>query len=93
MRFMVVIEEGTSNYSAYIPGLPGCVAAADTLEEVKELIADAAVQHIELMEEEGIPVAEPVVPGLVLDVRPVQGLRSDTRFSSRRTYESKLLTV
>jgi predicted RNase H-like HicB family nuclease len=35
MQYAVVIEhqEG-SNYSAYVPGLPGCVSTEDTLEEI-----------------------------------------------------------
>ena len=93
MRFIVIIEEGEDNYSAYLPHLPGCVAAADTLDEVKELISEAAIQHIELMEEEGIPVSPPAVPQLVLDVTPIPDLQAATNFSSGRTYEAKLLTV
>ena len=93
MRFIVVIEEGDNNYSAYLPHLPGCVAAADTLDEVKELISEAAIQHIELMEEEGLPVVPPEVPQLVLDVTPVPGPRDATDFSAKRTYEGKLLTI
>ena len=94
MRFIVIIEEGENNYSAYLPHLPGCVAAADTLDEVKELISEAAIQHIELMEEEGLPVTPPAVPHLVLDVTPIPDLQADTHhFPSGRSYEGKLLTV
>ncbi len=34
MRYMVVIEEGPDSFGAYVPDLPGCIAAADTREEV-----------------------------------------------------------
>ena len=30
MRYAVIIEKGDQNYSAYVPDLPGCAAAAET---------------------------------------------------------------
>jgi predicted RNase H-like HicB family nuclease len=35
MRYLVVYEKGPSNYSAYSPDLPGCVAAGTTVEETR----------------------------------------------------------
>lgn len=32
MSYAVVIEKGETSYGAYVPDLPGCVAAAETLE-------------------------------------------------------------
>ncbi|MGB9929068.1 MAG: type II toxin-antitoxin system HicB family antitoxin [Methanosarcina sp.] len=34
-RFLVVIEKANSNYSAYSPDLPGCVATGSTREEAR----------------------------------------------------------
>lgn len=36
MRYMIVIEEGETSFGAYVPDLPGCIAAAETEEEVKK---------------------------------------------------------
>ncbi|NCQ95458.1 MAG: type II toxin-antitoxin system HicB family antitoxin [Microcystis wesenbergii Mw_QC_B_20070930_S4] len=47
MRYAVVIEKGENSYGAYVPDLPGCVAVAETLEEVKQLIAEAIIFHLE----------------------------------------------
>ena len=55
MTLLVVIEESEDGFAAHIPALPGCVAAADTLTETTELIAEAAVAHMELMKEQGLP--------------------------------------
>ncbi len=55
----VVIEKGKGGYSAFVPDLPGCIAAAATLEEVRELIAEAITFHIEVMREEGLKVPKP----------------------------------
>jgi predicted RNase H-like HicB family nuclease len=42
MKEYVVIYEWTGkNYSAYVPDLPGCVAAGDTLEETERLMREA----------------------------------------------------
>ena len=59
MKYTVIIEEGPTSYGAYVPDLPGCVAAADTKEEVVRLIHDAIVGHMELMAEYGEHIPEP----------------------------------
>ncbi|MBI5949888.1 MAG: type II toxin-antitoxin system HicB family antitoxin [Chloroflexi bacterium] len=60
MRYAVVIERAESNYSAYVPDLPGCVAVGDTIEEVAAEIREAILFHIEGLKEDGLPVPEPV---------------------------------
>jgi len=59
VQYAVVIEKGERNYSAYVPDLPGCVATAETLEEVRQEIRAAIDFHIEGLREDGIPVPEP----------------------------------
>lgn len=53
MRYAVVVEKAENNYSAYVPDLPGCVAAAETREELLELIQEAIDLHLESMREAG----------------------------------------
>lgn len=59
MRYAIVIERGPTSYGAYVPDLPGCVAAAETREEALRLIREAIEFHIGEMEGDGIPVPEP----------------------------------
>jgi hypothetical protein len=33
MDYVVIIEKGEEGYGAYVPDLPGCAAAADTIDE------------------------------------------------------------
>ena len=61
MRYAVVIEKTTSGYSAYVPDLPGCVAAADTQDEVRALVREAILLHVELLREHGDAIPEPRV--------------------------------
>lgn len=59
MRYAIVIERGPTSYGAYAPDLPGCVAAADTRDEVIRLIREAIQFHLEEMESDGIAIPEP----------------------------------
>jgi predicted RNase H-like HicB family nuclease len=59
MRYAIVIEKAASNFSAYVPDLPGCVATAETLEAVEREIRDAIRLHIEGLREDGLPVPKP----------------------------------
>lgn len=59
MKYAVVIEKGPNSYGAHVPDLPGCVAAAETREEVYTLIREAIALYVEAMKEEGLPVPEP----------------------------------
>jgi predicted RNase H-like HicB family nuclease len=61
MKYAIVIEKVPgSNYSAYVPDLPGCVATGDTLEEIKRLMQEGIEFHLEGMREDGLPVPEPM---------------------------------
>jgi predicted RNase H-like HicB family nuclease len=59
MRCAVVIEKSSSGYGAYVPDLPGCVAAGGTREEVVRLIQEAIEFHIEGLKQDGTPVPPP----------------------------------
>jgi predicted RNase H-like HicB family nuclease len=58
MRYAVIIEGEGNSYSAYVPDLPGCVAAADSRDEVVNLIREAVALHIEDLKQQGEPVPE-----------------------------------
>jgi predicted RNase H-like HicB family nuclease len=59
MRYAIVIEKGLTNYSAYVPDLPGCVTAAETIGEIKILMQEAIRFHIEGMMEDGLEIPVP----------------------------------
>jgi len=59
MRFAVIIEKGETSFGAYVPDLPGCIAAAETKEEVQRLIHEAIEFHVESLREDGQPIPEP----------------------------------
>ena len=59
MECAVVIERSRTGYSAYVPDLPGCVAAADTRIATEALIKEAVQAHVELVRQHGEHVPEP----------------------------------
>lgn len=59
MRYAVVIEQAGSNYSAYVPDLPGCVATGDTVAAVETEICDAIRFHIDGLNADDFTVPKP----------------------------------
>ena len=59
MRYAVVIENAGSNYSAYVPDLPGCVATGETLAENEVAIREAIAFHLDGLREDGSPIPPP----------------------------------
>lgn len=70
-KYAVVIEKGPSNYSAYVPDLPGCIATGKTLEEIETNIRESIEFHIEGMIEDGDQVPEPSSRAIEVEVSVV----------------------
>ena len=68
MKYLVVVEGSDNGYSAYVPDLPGCVAAAKGREEIVTLIQEAIEFHIEGLRESGDPVPQPSSQCELVDV-------------------------
>jgi predicted RNase H-like HicB family nuclease len=59
MKYAVIVEAGENSFGAHVPDLPGCIAVADTREEVLELIQEAIQFQIEGLRQDGQPVPQP----------------------------------
>lgn len=68
MQFTVIIEKGDTSWGAYVPDLPGCIAAGETREEVLALIREAIEFHIEGLREQGETVPEPHSFGELVEI-------------------------
>ncbi|MYE54795.1 MAG: type II toxin-antitoxin system HicB family antitoxin [Chloroflexi bacterium] len=68
MKYTVLIEKGPTNFGAYVPDLPGCIAVADTREEVIALIQEGIVYYLEEMHNTGQSISEPSTTALVMEV-------------------------
>ena len=58
-RYLVIIEAGPTSYSAYVPDRPGCVAAAETRDEVEALIREGIALYIETLQQRGERIPAP----------------------------------
>lgn len=67
-RFLIIIEEGEHNYSAYVPDLPGCVATGRTREEIERNMREAIVLHLEGMIEDREPIPTTQTSAQYVDV-------------------------
>jgi predicted RNase H-like HicB family nuclease len=68
MKYLVVVEKSENGYGAYVPDLPGCVAAAETREKTVALIQEAIEFHIKGLRESGDPVPPPTSQSEFVDV-------------------------
>jgi predicted RNase H-like HicB family nuclease len=57
MRYVVIIEKGSTSFGAYVPDLPGCVAVGESKEEVLQLIQEAIEFHLEGLRKEWQPIS------------------------------------
>ncbi len=67
-RFLIIIEEDSRNYSAYVPDLPGCVATGHSREEVEENMRKAISMHIQGMLEENEEIPDSHTIAQYIDV-------------------------
>ncbi len=58
-RYAIVVERSASNYAAYVPDLPGCVATGETVEATERLLRQAIELHVAGLREDGLPVPPP----------------------------------
>ena len=58
MRHFIALihKDADSDYGVSFPDLPGVVSAGSTLEEARQMGAEALALHIEGMDAEGMPV-------------------------------------
>jgi predicted RNA binding protein YcfA (HicA-like mRNA interferase family)/predicted RNase H-like HicB family nuclease len=69
MRYLVVVEEDPTSFGAHVPDLPGCVAVAETRNEVLALIKEVIEFHIQGLRDEGIEIPNPHVSSEFVDVQ------------------------
>lgn len=55
----LVHKEPDSDYGVSFPDLPGCITAGGTLEEAREMAAEALALHLEGMARSGMDIPAP----------------------------------
>lgn len=68
MRYLVVVEEGPTSFGAYVPDLPGCIAAGETKAEALALIREAIELHLDDLKSDGHPIPLPSSVSEIVEV-------------------------
>jgi predicted RNase H-like HicB family nuclease len=55
-RYLIVVEQTDTGYSAYSPDVPGCVATGRTHDQVEQEMREALAFHVEGLRRAGAPV-------------------------------------
>ena len=67
-RYLVVIEQTSTGFSAYSPDVPGCASTGRTREEAEATIREAIEFHLEGLRQEGVPIPRPSASAAYVDV-------------------------
>lgn len=59
VKYLIVIEKSKNGFGAHVPDLPGCIAAADSRQEVIRLIHEAIEFHIDSLQQDSLPIPRP----------------------------------
>ena len=59
MKYLIVIEESETGFSAFSPDLPGCIATGATHDEVEKTMRESIEFHLDGLREEGYQVPAP----------------------------------
>lgn len=67
-EYVVIFEWAGTNYSAYVPDLPGCISTGKTLEETENNIKEAIELYIDTLREDGKLIPEPSLKAKAISV-------------------------
>lgn len=67
-EFTIVIEDAGTNYAAYAPDVPGCIATGATVDEVTATLREAIVEHLEILREMGEEIPVPHSQATVIQI-------------------------
>ena len=59
MKYLIVIEQGETGFSAYAPDIPGCIATGSTRDDVEREMKDAIAFHLDGLRAEGMAIPKP----------------------------------
>jgi predicted RNase H-like HicB family nuclease len=73
-KYPVIFEFAGKNFGGYAPDVPGCIATAKTIEQVRDQLKSALEAHLQWLEDDGdaIPKASAKV---TVDLTPYPQIR------------------
>ena len=68
LKYAVVFEKSDDGWGAFVPDLPGCITAGDSIEATEQNIREAIAGHISVMREFGDTVPEPTTFAKLVEI-------------------------
>ena len=68
MKYLIVIEQGETGFSAYAPDIPGCIATGSTRDDVEREMKHAIAFHLDGLKAEGMAIPEPSTSSSYVDI-------------------------
>jgi predicted RNase H-like HicB family nuclease len=68
MEYLVILEKAETNWAAYSPDVPGCIATGSTPEETLQEYQEALQMHLKGLDEDGLPLPEPTAKAQYIKV-------------------------
>lgn len=67
-EYIVIFEQAESNYSAYVPDLPGCISTGKTIEDTEINIKEAIELYLDTLRDDGQPIPQPSIKAKLISV-------------------------
>jgi predicted RNase H-like HicB family nuclease len=67
VKYLLVLEPGDRNWSAYFPDVPGCVATGRTREQTIQRAREALQLHLAGLREDGLELPEPITTAVEVE--------------------------
>jgi len=67
-KYLIIVEETETGYSAFSPDVPGCGSTGKTKDEVERNIQAAIEFHLEGLRQEGYEIPEPTTYSSYIDI-------------------------
>ena len=68
MRYLIIVDQTATGFSAYSPDLDGCVATGTTRDEVEHEMREAIEFHIDGLRQEGESIPPPRAYSTYVDI-------------------------
>ena len=68
MKYLIVVEQTKTGFSAYSPDIDGCIATGETKENVEKLMKEAIEFHLEGMRIEGLEIPSPMTYSQYIEI-------------------------
>jgi predicted RNase H-like HicB family nuclease len=67
-KFTIVIEDAGTNFAAYAPDVPGCIATGASIDEVTSTLREAIAEHINILRDMGEEIPVPHSSASVIQI-------------------------